>query len=78
MAYPGIHVHLYHTTAAQLMPVALDPAIACRTTKDGGVLWCAPCGLLHITDLQEGRCDETLFALSGIVHGRCVTGVDAT
>ena len=47
MAYTGIHVHLYHTTAALLVPVALDPAMARRTTQGDGVLWCAHGGLLH-------------------------------
>ena len=48
----GIHVHLYHTTAALLVPVALDPAMACRTTQGDGVLWCAHGGLLHTARQQ--------------------------
>ena len=47
MAYTGIHVHLDHTTVALLVPVALDPTMARRTTKSDGVLWCAHGGLLH-------------------------------
>jgi hypothetical protein len=38
MAYPGRHVHFDDTIAVLLVPVALDPAIARRTTKGGGVL----------------------------------------
>jgi hypothetical protein len=47
MAYPGRQVHLDHKTAALLVPVALDPTMASRTTKGEGVLWCDHCGLLH-------------------------------
>jgi len=47
MAYPGRQVHLDHTAAALLVPMALNPAMARRTTKGDGILCCDHGGLLH-------------------------------
>ena len=47
MADTGRKVYISNTTAALLVQAALEPAMACRTTKGDGVLCGDHCGLLH-------------------------------
>ena len=65
MAYTGIKVHLYNTTAALILQATLDPTMARRTTKGDCVLGFDHCGLRQTSDTLSDSGSPREAAVSG-------------